>query len=85
MFTKVWDTIMDFIYTILEWALMLLPDSPFQKMTNELVNGPFENIINYINYFIPVGQMVTFFTAYVACVSIWYIVRWAMRLTKYIQ
>lgn len=85
MFTKVWNAIMDFIYTLLEWAVMLLPVSPIQKLTNNLVNGPFANIINYINYFIPVGQMVTFFTAYVACVAIWYIVRWAMRLTKYIQ
>ncbi|MEG0619046.1 MAG: hypothetical protein RR557_07100 [Bacilli bacterium] len=85
MFKKVWDTVMDFIYSILEWALNFLPLSPFQSMTNSLANGPFENILNYINYFVPVGLMITFFTSYVACVAIWYVVRWAMRLTKYIQ
>lgn len=85
MLSKAWNAIMDFIYALAEWAIMLLPLSPFQKMTNTLADGPFENIINYINFFVPVGLMVTFFTSYVACVAIWYVVRWALRLTKYIQ
>lgn len=86
IFRKIWDWIKDFGYMIASWAVLLLPESPFQKFAkNFSENAPFENILNYINYFVPIGPMITFLATYVAAVAIWYIVRWALRLVKYIQ
>lgn len=85
IFTKIWDWVTDLFYTIASWAIMLLPESPIQKFANNYNdNAPFANILNYINYFVPVGPMITFFATYLVAVAIWYIVRWAMRLVKYI-
>jgi len=86
IFSKIWNWITDLFYSIVSWAVMLLPESPFQKWAegfNE--NSPFRNILNYINYFVPVGPMVTFFVTYLTAVAIWYVVRWALRLARYIQ
>lgn len=76
---------MDFIYKLAEWALMLLPDSPFQN--DGWVSGlqGFEKIMSYINYFIPVGTMVLITSAYISAVIVWYVVRWVLRLAQYID
>lgn len=85
IFTKIWDWITDFVYLIAAGAIMLLPESPFQKWANNFSNNtPFENILGHINYFVPVGPMVTFFMTYLVAIGIWYIARWALRLVKYI-
>lgn len=86
IFSRIFTWIKEFGFGILSWAILLLPESPFQKWAegfNE--NSPFHNILNYINYFVPVGSMVTFFVTYLTAVAIWYIVRWALRLARYIQ
>lgn len=86
IFKEIWDSITGFIYDVLAWFILLLPESPFQKIIKTLtIDSPFENIMNYINYFVPIGEMITFFTTYLACVVIWYIARWALRLVRYIQ
>ena len=84
IFKRIWNWIMDFIYDLLEWAMMLLPESPIQKVGFDIYST-FPNIIRQINYFIPIGLMVSFFFTYTTAVTIWYIVRWAMRLSKFIQ
>ena len=85
IFKKVWEWVKDFGYMIASWAILLLPESPFQKFADSfLENSPFENILNYINYFVPIGGMVTFFVTYLTAVAIWYVVRWALRLVNYI-
>lgn len=86
IFKKIWNWVKDFGYMIASWAILLLPESPFQKFADNFqASGPFENILNYINYFIPIGAMITFYITYLAAVAIWYIVRWALRLVNYIQ
>ena len=84
IFTRIWNWVLDFIYDILEWAVMLLPESPIQKVGADIYST-FPNVIGQLNYFIPVGAMTTFFMTYLSAVTVWYVVRWAMRLTKYIQ
>jgi len=85
IFRKIWDWIKDLFYMVASWAILLLPESPFQRFANGFSeNSPFANILNYINYFVPIGPMITFLAMYLTAVAIWYIVRWALRLTKYI-
>lgn len=64
---------------------MILPDSPFQQVAYDLKNSPFGDTLAYINYFVPIGQMVGFLSLYLTAVTVWYICRWALRLAQYID
>lgn len=86
LFSEIFDYILDIIYTAFEWVMNLLPDSPIQNsdfLTD--MNGTFTNVMGYINYFVPVGTMLGIFTAYLTAVAVWYVVRWFMRLSRYID
>ena len=86
LFKRLWDWLTDFVYDIAYFFIMLLPASPFQEFAKEFQQDtPFENILNYLNYFVPIGAMVSFFVTYVAAVAVWYVCRWALRLVRYIQ
>lgn len=78
------DPILDFIYDAIEWALGLLPDSPIQSIVVSLDTEGFENVMSYINYFVPVGTMLGILTTYLVAVAAWYVIRWALRLAQYI-
>lgn len=79
------DNILEFFYDLLSWAILLLPESPIQSAVIDLSSGPFGNILNYINYFVPIGMMSSFFALYLTAVITWYIVRWALRIVRYVD
>lgn len=79
------DTLMDAIYALVALALSLLPTSPIQTAVLEMDDGPFRDIMSYINYFVPVGPMLVIMASYLTAVAIWYVVRWMLRIGKYIQ
>lgn len=62
-------------------AIDLLPDSPFNIPVPDYVH----NIIGYVNYFVPVGQMVTILTAWTACIIIYYVSSLLLRWIKAIE
>lgn len=79
------DWILDFLYGLAVLAIGWLPDSPFQtqEFRNTLLG--FSDLMGQINYFVPVGQMLTITGAYVAAVLVWYGVRWILRFVRYID
>lgn len=79
------DKVLDAIYSMLEFFLLLLPNSPIQKTELVVGDGPFREIMSFINYFVPVGTMIGIMSAYIAAVVIWYVVRWILRLGQYIS
>ena len=83
--TKLFDWIMDFLYSLASAVLGVLPESPFVSdgFTSAL-NG-FGNIMGNINYFIPFNDMFIFMGVYLLCVLIWYGARWVLRLAQYID
>lgn len=60
--------------------LSLLPSSPFTWNLSAL-----SDIWGVANYFIPFQAMATVLGAYVLAVAGWYVVRWALRLVRYIS
>ena len=86
IFGSVIDWLLDFIYEGLEWVFGLLPDSPIQNsgFVADLDNT-FVNVMGYINYFVPIGTMLGITVVYLTAVAVWYVVRWFMRLAKYID
>lgn len=63
-------------------AVSLLPDSPFQTITLSQTSS---NVLGYINYFVPVGQIVAFLSLFTAATAIWYGVRWILRFSKFVE
>lgn len=82
---KIANWFLDFIYDLASVILLILPDSPFQNP--EFTQGlePFKDIMSNINYFLPIGTIVKITAAYVAAVTIWYVVRWVLRIAQYID
>lgn len=78
------DIVLDYIYEAIEWALGILPDSPFQSFDMEDGSNVFLDVMGFVNYFVPVGTMLGMLTTYLIAVGMWYVVRWALRLAQYI-
>ena len=79
------DTILSFLYSIAELAIGWLPASPFQTDDFKQAVKPFGEIMGWINYFVPIGQMLAVFAVYLVAVGIWYVARWLLRLAQYID
>lgn len=73
--------LIDLIYTIIMSILNILPDSPFRFSLDDNI----KTYIAYVNYFIPLGTIVTILVAFTTAVGVWYGIRWIMRLVRYIQ
>lgn len=62
-------------------ALSILPDSPFQKFLKAIGEIPG---LGYLNYFVPVSEMVVILEAWVAAIAIFYIYQLILRWIKLI-
>lgn len=79
------DLILDFLYGLAALAIGWLPDSPFQTESFKHTLLGFSELMSNINYFVPVGQMLTITAAYISAVIVWYGVRWILRFVRYID
>lgn len=81
--SKIIDSVMKFLYNIAVIAIGWLPESPFANIDVEFKK--FKEIMGMINYFVPIGKMLSILSTYLLCVLAWYSARWVLRLTKYID
>lgn len=79
---------MDFFASAVSWikdmivaVIDLLPDSPFSFD----IPASIHTIIGYVNYFVPVGQMVVVLTGWTACILVYYGASLLMRWIKAIE
>lgn len=82
MIKRIVDAIMEFLAGLVEVAIGWLPESPFVDLPEF---SQFRQIMSWINYFVPVGTMLSIFTVYLAAVAVWYAVRWILRIARYID
>lgn len=68
--------LLNVVALIAQTVMLFLPDSPFQLLDNT----PIQPYLGYINWFIPVSQIVSIVAAWIFCVGIYYaysiILRW---------
>lgn len=61
----------------LEWVLALLPTSPFTEFINACSDIPY---LGWLNWFIPVGQMIAIGEAWLVAIGLFYmysiVLRW---------
>lgn len=74
------NAVISAVGTVLNALLLLLPDSPF-----ETVSGINADILQALNYFIPVNAMLAHLELYLVAVTAYYIVRVALRWVNAIQ
>lgn len=62
---------------------VLLPTSPFQAYTQaSAVGKAFAAYLPYINYFLPIDQIIAVLQAWISCVAIWFIWRFLYDIFK---
>lgn len=79
------DSIPSWLYDFLNSVLDLLPDSPFQGFFTTFPGSDFQQILKYINWFVPIGTFATILTAWLSAIIIWYVIAMIMRWVKAIE
>lgn len=72
----------DAIVFVITAVFMILPDSPFLEMNNNLEWGGFGR---YLGYFFDIPTMTLHFSLYVTAIGVYYVVRSILRWLKAIQ
>ncbi|MGB9660584.1 MAG: hypothetical protein ACPL5F_01020 [Moorellaceae bacterium] len=80
MVARILQGVLDFVGILVNGVLSSLPDSPFVN-----IGGIVEQYLRWLNYFVPVGDMITLMSAYLGAVGVWYGVRWVLRFARYIK
>ena len=78
-FGGVWESLTDWVNTLLMVVINLLPNSPFQSIT---MPSALSNIIGYINYFIPISEMIIITTAWLTAVLGYYVLKVVLNWLK---
>ena len=78
----IWNKITDIVETILSSVLLLLPDSPFADVE---IPQEVQQLLGYVNYFVPVAAMLAIGTAWLGSIGIYYLVQTILRWTKAIK
>ncbi|MSA03716.1 hypothetical protein GKG47_20135 [Lactonifactor sp. BIOML-A3] len=76
------DFIVDIVIKILQAIIMLLPLSPFQKMTDAIESFDF---LGFLNYFIPFDVCLTMLEVWLAAVAIYYIVKNLDKILEFVK
>jgi hypothetical protein len=75
------QAIINALGALIGFFLNLLPDSPFQQQQFEGL----EMLFGYVNWFVPVGDIIVFMGVYLSAVAVWYGVRWVLRFVRYVK
>lgn len=80
--TSIWNSITDIVDDIVNAIVILLPNSPFKD-----VEIPFEvqELFGYVNYFVPIGAMLSIGTGWLAAIGIYYLYQTILRWAKTIK
>ena len=70
------------LYEIAAVLVKVLPESPFQKFYKAIGEIPG---LGYLNYFVPVSEMIVILESWLAAIAIFYIYQIALRWIKMIE
>lgn len=75
------DWILQNLQNIFSWVLNLLPDSPFQILSN----SPIQPYLKALNWIVPVDFMISTMETWLAAIAVYYIyqavLRWARAIS----
>ena len=76
------DSIKNFLFAVASAILSVLPDSPFQTFLQTIGEIP---ALGYLNYFIPISQMIVIAESWLAAIAVFYIYQLVLRWIKLIE
>lgn len=79
---SIWNSITDVVDDIVNAIVFLLPDSPFKDVD---IPAEVQQIFGYVNYFVPVGAMLSIGTGWLAAIGIYYLYQTILRWAKTIK
>lgn len=77
----IFSSILNMIAQALKWVVALLPDSPFLAVDNT----PISQFLGYINWFVPVGAIISTLEAWLVAVALYFIYSAILRWVKAIR
>lgn len=81
MFDTLTDALVSFALRIIE----LFPESPLQPLIVSLQNSSVVQYLGYVNYFIPIGQMLGILSVWLTAIAAYYVYQIVMRWLKVIE
>ena len=78
------DFLTSFLSDFAEWALGMLPDSPFLFL-QDFENSDFQVYINYLNWFIDFQKINAILVAWCGAILIYYLYQIVLRWAKAIE
>lgn len=79
---SIWNSITDVVDDIVNAIVFLLPDSPFKDVE---IPAEVQEIFGYVNYFVPVGAMLSIGTGWLTAIGIYYLYQTILRWAKTIK
>ena len=76
------DVMVAIIKKFLTWVLALLPTSPFTQFIEACSNIPY---LGWLNWFIPVGQMLAIGEAWLVAIGLFYLYSIVLRWIRAIE
>jgi hypothetical protein len=74
--------LIDGLVMALNAIVFFLPDSPFREPIENIQNSLGSELLGYINYFLPVAEMITIIAAWLVCIGLYYLASIIMRWAK---
>lgn len=78
------DSIGQWVYDLAEKALGLLPDSPFAFLA-DMGNNPVKEWLGYLNWFVPIGTIVSIMLTWCSAILVYYVVQIMLRWARAIE
>lgn len=75
------NSLVKLLALVLDTVFFFLPSSPFKVLDNSLII----DFIGYLNYLIPISEIVSIMTLWCTAISIYYIVQIVLRWLKAID
>jgi len=82
MINSIFNWFSDKISYILQAILLLLPDSPFVALSKD---ADIQQVLGWLNWFIPVSQMVAILEVWLVAVALFYVYQMILRFAKVIE
>ena len=70
------NSVNDVFQKVFEFVLMMLPDSPFAQLA---LPEPIQDMLGYVNYYVPIGEMLVIASSWVGCIGIYYVYQLILR------
>lgn len=79
---SIWNGITEILNEIINFVVLLLPDSPFANIE---ISPEVIKILGYVNYFVPVGAMLGIGTSWLTAIGIYYLYQTILRWAKTVK